>query len=157
MQSVSLLEFLRTGHLGFLRLGMSLQQVISLLGEPDKSSLIDFRRLKPLIIKYGDIELYFPKHKRHIKMIYMDNFKTPCGGSRLDLDPWILRGGVARSEVESHLEQVGIPFSRLPRRIDENVELVMESGVRMLFIEKPEEFDPTVGLYAISLSNSPAN
>ena len=50
-------EFLRTGHLGPLNLGISSNDAMSILGEPDDIS----RKANPLLLRYGRVQLTFWK------------------------------------------------------------------------------------------------
>ena len=56
-------EFLRTGHLGPLNLGISATDVMSSLGEPDGIS----RKSNPLLLVYGRIQLTFWRNAKNPK------------------------------------------------------------------------------------------
>ena len=91
MIEVSLKDFVRTGDFGGLRLEVTEAEILALLGEPDRAGGTSRRRRRPLVWKYGDLELHFEPDDDRLKRIYIDDFDIPRGSRTLVLDPWIIR------------------------------------------------------------------
>jgi hypothetical protein len=73
----SLEEFLTTGHLGPLNVGISPNDVMAILGEPDGIS----RKSNPLLFKYGMVELLFLRIKKEYKHELREMVLDYQGGS----------------------------------------------------------------------------
>ena len=80
MVAVDLLEFIRTGALGPVHLGMTDAQVRQILGEPDMESNLATDPGIPYICKYGDMELYYEQDDGELVTIHTDPKQAPCGG-----------------------------------------------------------------------------
>jgi hypothetical protein len=91
----SLKELVTDGQLGPIRLGIVRAVIAELLGEPDdyssNSRARQRKRLPPAIWKYGDIELHFTDATNRLYLIFLEHFTIPSGGSKLELDPWIIQ------------------------------------------------------------------
>jgi hypothetical protein len=101
-------DLLLRGDLGPVRLNMTPEQVLSLLGESDIGT--DLSRKKGNrgrgIWKYGDVELHFENGT--LFLIYSDGFKdAPLGGSRLTLDPWWIRRNITLPQAKQKLDALG--------------------------------------------------
>ena len=148
---VSMREWLRSGLFGPVRLGMSRAQVHGLLGPPDDTGGTSRRYRTPAIWKYGDIEFHFGRRDDdRLHLIYLDHFAVPTGGRAIALDPWIVRGGLRRPDVEQHLDACGIPYDHAtgPDPTSSTC-LVVSSGVVLDFVERQETRSPPPGLFAI--------
>jgi hypothetical protein len=87
--AVSLREFLRTGALGPIRLGMTRAAVVDMLGKPNAWSVVEITVGLPEIFKYGDIEFYFDEADT-LSAVHADSFDILSGGEALALDSWRL-------------------------------------------------------------------
>jgi len=155
MVLVSLNDFLRSGTLGSIGLGVPRVQVRLALGDPPTQSTVNRRQRLPMTWKYGDVELSFDGDDDRLVSIYLDNFGVPCGAGGLALDPWVLRGGLPSDEAEAALRAAGIGFLHRPWPMSPpDVLLVTQADVRLGFIREPDEFGPPVGLHHIARSTS---
>jgi hypothetical protein len=110
MISASIKEFLKTGRLGPIELGMHQDHMLSLLGEPDGTGT-RLCRNRPTLLLYGVIEFYFDEDADfRLTTIHCDDFKELSGGKAIGLNPWILRGGLPLSDLKAALEREGIKF-----------------------------------------------
>jgi len=148
MKRVSVLAWLRTGTFGPVALGATRSQVQLASGEPDDSGGTSRRRRTPSIWKYGDIELHFGVDGR-VCLVYLDHFQVPTGGAAIDLDPWVLRGGLPREDVARHLTAEHIAF-RVLGDSGNDVHLVLPADITLTFIEHRTPSCPPVGLSSIS-------
>src|SRR3954451_12989552 len=81
----TLAQFLKTGSLGPVVLGMDPFEVVEQIGEPDEES----RKKNPLILKYGSLQLTFwkngPKSQlRDIVLTFLPRFEPPPPSVALD-------------------------------------------------------------------------
>lgn len=154
--AVSLLDWLRTGRFGPLRLGMTRAQVGAILGPlDDHSGRAPMGRL-PSIWKYGDIEFHFGDGGQ-LCAIHTDTFlAAPSGGRAIALDPWILRARVQRAKVEQALTDLGIPFERAPWPFDDNTTRIRVGPcVELGFVDRRRRHAPPPGLVAIGCAVRP--
>ncbi len=154
MIQISLKDFLTTGKLGPVELGMRRQHLLDRFGKPDTMSYPPPKSRTPGIWKYGDVEFHFAsgRAREGIALIHLDHFKTPAAGKRIHLDPWVLRGALSQAKVIKALDDEEIPHdapSRMPRLGTTLVK--MTSGVELIFNDDGGKFMPPIGLYAISL------
>ncbi len=151
MIRVSMREWLHSGLFGPVRLGMSRSHVHELVGPPDDIGGTSRRYHTPAIWKYGDIEFHFGRRDdNRLYLIYLDHFAVPTGGRAIALDPWIIRGGLPRLDVEQHLDARGIPYRHAAGPdLTGSTCLVVGSGVVVQFIDQQEASSPPPGLFAI--------
>jgi hypothetical protein len=127
-------NFLRTGQLGPLTLGMDPSAVELQLGAPDARS----RKNKPLLMKYGPLELTFwslrsqPLQLTQIQMSFINNLQGLPRALRFDdLMPNAVR---YIDDFSRFVEQIGVwPEETL--RGDHESSIVLPSGVRASFID----------------------
>ncbi len=148
MIAVSMLEFLRTGLWGPIRLQMTRSQVQASIGPPDVVSV----KREPAIWKYGDVEFHFVQAA--LVLIHIDHFDPASGlprtGERMRLDPWVIRQGIAQSALEPHLQAQQLPFREV-QRVEPNVAVLrVGAGIQLYFVEQSGAFDPAPGLTALS-------
>jgi hypothetical protein len=153
MISVSLKNFIRTGEFGPVRAGLPRDEVTSILGPPDDHSVPSRRFREPEILKYGDFEWHFSRASTCLWLIYTDGFSIPQGGTRLSLDPWIIRGDLTRHTYQAALAEAGIAFTAIDGPDPNNFCVRAESRVSAQFVESEEGFGPPLGLYALSLKS----
>lgn len=129
----SLAKFLRIGQLGPLTLGMSPASVEVQLGKPEASS----RKLSPLILKYGPLELTFwspraqPPQLVRVSLSLLNSLqKLPLP---LRFEDWTPNATMRIEDFENFLEQIGARPEDTLRGHDES-EIIMQSGVRASFL-----------------------
>ena len=64
----SLVEFLRSGDLGILSIGLTEREVLAAMGQPDDVGVTSRKRKKPCLYLYGDVEIGFdidPPYRIH--------------------------------------------------------------------------------------------
>ena len=74
--AAKLLEFLKTGSLGPIVLGMNPSEVVEHIGDPDQES----QKKNPLTLKYGSLQLVFWRHRsksqlRNIALNFLPKFE----------------------------------------------------------------------------------
>lgn len=149
MVGVSLLEFARSGTFGPVGLGLDRRRTVRLLGAPDEWGAPFKSFKKAAIWKYGTTEFHFSRDV--IWLIHSDDFDVPDGGSRLDLEPWVLHRGMALSALERAMTAAAIPRRIEPCRYEPGaVVLTTAPGVRFVFTET--DHSPALGLSAFSHS-----
>jgi hypothetical protein len=122
-------RFLRTGQLGPLILGMDPNEVRSLLGRPEAQS----RKLNPLLLKYGPLELAFISAKTAaLVLVQMSlSFGRSLTGlpEAVSLREWGLGLETTTSDFNRLLRQWSIsPIITLPPH-----QMILPSGVRAVF------------------------
>ena len=154
MIPISLEDFLRNGAFGPIQLGLARAQVRALFGRPQYTSTIMDNHGRPIMWKYGDIELIFdPDEKGLIGVnLEMPTLAAPSGWRRIVLDPWVLRAGVPPEEIERALQGADISYKYLPARHPGDY-LVLEtaSHVQLGFIREEEDHRPPRGLHYAEL------
>lgn len=128
----SLQEFIQSGVLGSLDVGMSRSAVEECLGAPPSWEAKARGYRKADIWKYGDIELYFQDDV--LWMIFADDFEVPDGGPRIQLDAWIISGDLTQAEAERHLASQSIRYRKEALPYNQNgVRLVAGSDTTLTF------------------------
>ena len=95
--NVNLEEFLRTGVFGAVEFGLTREQVLKMLGEPDFTFTRGKKKV-PTGFEYGDAELYFLTYEdNRLCAIYFDEFKIPKGSQRLNIDACWLRATMSQT------------------------------------------------------------
>lgn len=152
MASIALETFLKTGEFGSIRLGMTRAQIRGRIGRPQVKTTKTDSHGRPIMWKYGDIELTFDPDEDSLVAVTLEMAvgAVPTGWQRLGLDPWELRGGMAPEEVEAALNTAAISYAQLPARFPGDV-LTLETavGVRLGFIGDNEEDWSLRGLHHV--------
>lgn len=149
--NIDTLQFLMTGFFGQITLGCLDNELLAWFGEPDDAS--DYNLRKACIWKYGDIEFHFDDSRR-VALIFAEYFKKyPRGGSRLKVTrSSVLKGEKKLYKVECELKRLGIPFTLEVPSFDTNQTLlILQSGVKLAFINEREEYVKGIGLVNFSL------
>jgi hypothetical protein len=152
MKAVSLEAFFQTGSLGPIRLGMSRAQIQEAVGPPDYVGCTTRKYRQPSLWGYGNMELHFVRGGDELWLIHLENFQVPEAGGNLRLDPWIIRGGMGRSEVEYHLAACQLPFQQIQSPEENCTWLRVGAGIMFIFINERRPYDPPPGLFALSFS-----
>lgn len=143
-------DFLRTGNFGEIQFGMTSNEILNLLGEPDFVFTHE-KSERPTGFEYGNIEFYFVSHKdNRLCSIYLDEFNIPKGSQFLKIDAWKLHSGMSQTETEEFLIQAKIAFH--PTNMPDSTMngIITEGGVELGFIFEADEFSAPEGLYNIS-------
>lgn len=145
--TVSLKRLLATGEFGDLRAGMTIDQVRSLIGEPDACGGASRNYRLPSVYRYETVELWFQqKQPRGLMTLYWEAGES--GAFRLAqtclTEDWDWIPGMSFGEVEDYLNEQSFRFDYVdcwtpPRPPD----LLLPSGVRVTFSEEGQ-------LYAVS-------
>jgi hypothetical protein len=129
----SLATFLNTGQLGPLTLGMNPSSVEIQLGPPEQSS----RKLKPLVLKYGPLELTFwsareqPPQLVQMSLMLLQNWdRLPYA---LHFYDWTPTAQMSLEDFQSFAERVHVRSNELSRGENES-EILFPSGVRAVFV-----------------------
>jgi len=79
---------------------------------------------------------------------------VPRGGAAIDLDPWIIRGGLRASDFVAALEAEGISYEEVPPINSGTRQLSVNSSITFIFNEDDEdEFCDGMGLCKVSARN----
>jgi hypothetical protein len=133
---VSLTEFIRTGTFGFLRLGMTKDEIESQLFAPENWSEKDKRESS--IWAYGNFELHFGKST--LFMIFNDYLHQLDGGTQIQLlDRWILPEAKL-FHVVSELNKMRVDFAKVTDRLL-GTRLNLSNGVSLYFESDAETVD----------------
>lgn len=149
--AASLAQFLRSGNLGPIHLGMARTTVLDMLGKPDDWSTDATPAGLPAIFKYGDIECYFDSDDDTLVCLRADNFEVLSGGAAVHLDAWTLQYGTAQHEVEAQLTAQGIDYRPAhPRNHPPEVTFLKTGGGVVLGFDLRSDDDTTYRLESIS-------
>lgn len=154
MRAISLEAFFQTGSLGPVRLGLSRAQIQEAVGPPEFVGETTRKSRQPAIWSYGDIELHFLQGQDTLWLIHLENFQIPQAGGNLNVDPWIIRGGMARAEMEAYLTACHLPFQQIPSPEENCTWLRVGAGITCIFINEPRSYDSPPGLFALSCSKT---
>jgi hypothetical protein len=133
MIEISMKEFIQAGRFGAVDLGASREIVLQRLGDPDDCSVkLSRKNRKPVIYKYGGVELYLGEDNDAVEMILIDDFETTSPF----IDLWILDNDLEIEQAESELNRQGIDYRKeKSSHLEGYIYLICESGVYMLFVE----------------------
>ena len=127
-------DFLRTGQIGRLAMGMSKDAVRDLLGEPRDTSV----RKHPEIWKYGQVELAFFRTSDGSSpvltsiMYHFDDPTPPPIG--LEMTGWVPTCRTTYEGFSAHLDEAGIAFRTIGASLPQE-SLVLDSTLRVTFSE----------------------
>jgi hypothetical protein len=149
-ERVNLKDVLRTLELGRIHLLQRSDDVVAILGKPDCVGGASRKHCWPAIWKYGDIELLFDYRTREIEMIlinFWDSTTYPSGGAAIQLDPWIIKGGLGLDELIPQLDKEGIDYCEVEPPNPGTRHLLVSSAITMIFNNDPsDEFTGAPGL-----------
>lgn len=143
MPIVSLRDFLGCGRFGFISLGVDRCAIENTFGQPEDANVDSVKgRRTPVIIMYGDVEFHFHPDAG-LWLIYFDRFsgpgRVPVGWGGCQIDPWVIKEGMPRVELEQELERAALPYVLdLKPRFDQE-RLVLPSGVEVGFTIDQDE------------------
>jgi len=156
-ETVNLKDFLLTLILGRIHLGQRADDVVAILGEPECVGGASRKHRWPPIWKYGDIELLFDYRTRQINMVVINFWeqKHPSGGASIQLDPWIIKGGLRLDELTSRLDKEGIDYCEVESLNPGTMQLLVNSAITMIFNDDPDEWMGWDGLCKLCLNRPP--
>ena len=150
---VSFTEFVKTGFFGFLRLGMSKEE-IEYQKFPPEYWLNGKTKETSVIWRYGNIELYFDEQNK-LNRIFTDYVSEIDGGELISItDYWILPNGEIRPTLSltlEHLNTLKLSFTKTVFEVG-YIEIKLSNGVYFLFDppdEKPNEDQNNWLMYVI--------
>jgi hypothetical protein len=113
MINISLLDFFRTGHFGAIALGMTRQEILNLMGEPDDFGYPPTHYHQAGVWKYGDIEFHFGEDLPRLFLIWCDLLPFADNKSRnISLDAWLFGDGKqpSKQDIERGLKAANITY-----------------------------------------------
>lgn len=139
MKKIYLKDFIKTGDFGPVKIGMTKQQVINLLGEPDSDN--DFGS-GTFGLLYSWYEFFFDKKTQALKSIQNDHLQANCSehdemilfkNDKFEIDIWFLKVNhdITYKEVKEILKRENISFSE--EKYWDNDIIKFESGVFLDF------------------------
>lgn len=155
-ENMSLKTFLRTGELGSIKPGLNRNEVTELLGEPDDVGGTSRKHREPAVWKYGDVELLFDRETRKLSLIVINFWEpnVPSAGAALDLDPWIVKGGLQASDLTVALESEGIRYEEVSALNPGTRQFLVSSSITLIFKEDQEEDSDWTGLRKVVAGSS---
>ncbi len=149
---VSVLEFLKSGKFGKVKIDHKKEEVLKTLPKPDIVDYPPYQERKCCILTYGSIELHFIEDV--LCLIHADNFIYLDGGEVLKIDFWVLDGNASEIKLEEMIENLSkekVKFSLLKNKELNNTIIKTEGNVELLFEQKSNSTD--YFLEAISLQS----
>jgi hypothetical protein len=130
---LSLLDFLKTGDFGDIRLGMKRDEILELLGEPEDVRTTVFPNWY-----YNYFQFSFDS-EGILQQISADNIASEFGlvSEDLSIDFWIISNELTLEEVQKALSNESIAYATEKRLDLLNPRIVspLESGVALHFVE----------------------
>jgi hypothetical protein len=128
-------EFIRTGHLGPILLGLSPKEVIAELGDPDGIS----RKSNPLIIRYGRVQLTFLRYEnanQDLREIAIDFRSLPEPlPPAIDFSDWKALEAPTERQFRDFVRQIDyLPIQSPERAISR--QMIFDSGVTATFSDE---------------------
>jgi len=144
MPIVSLRDFLGCGRFGLVPLGADRRALGNAFGQAEDVDADSVKaRRPPAVMKYGDVEFHFQPDTGLMWLIHIDRFtgplRVPVGWGGCQIDPWVIKEGMPRAELEQELERAALPYvlEFKPELYQER--LALRSGVEVGFtIDKDE-------------------
>lgn len=153
---VNLKALLQTGRLGEIYLGQLEREVFNILGTPDFAHAGTRKLRRPSLFSYGDLEFYFEDSSRQLSLINL-NFlsfwqrEIPSGGEKLQIEPWVLKAGLAPEGLIKYLNQEAINFCDVePINIDTR-QLLINKMTTLIFNNMTKECGDYSGLCKLSV------
>jgi hypothetical protein len=143
MPIVSLRDFFACGRFGFISLGVDHRAIENAFGPPEDADTDSVRRRRaPAIMKYGDVEFHLLPDKG-LWLVHIDRFsgpgRIPIGWEGCQIDPWVIKEGMSRGELEQELERAALAYVLKPRPELHQERLVLSSGVQIGFALNEDE------------------
>jgi len=137
MIQTSILDLAASGDLGSLFHDLSHDELRALVGAPSEWGT-QATQERAEIWRYGDIEFHFINRK--VYLICSDHGDMTLANGSLQIDPWILRRGLALEDFESALAEASIPYETVVPDFDPTQRIVATiSGARFTFTDEPDD------------------
>lgn len=137
MIQTSIRDLAASGDLGSRCHDLSHEELRTLLGAPGGWGP-QATQEQAKIWRYGDIEFHFSNRK--VFLIFSDHGDMTVANGSLQIDPWILRRGLALEDFESALAGASIPYETITPGFDPAQRIVTTiSGARFTFSDDPDE------------------
>jgi len=149
MYRIDLLDFLRTGEFGPVKIGMTREQVVHELGTPtDVSS-----DAEGSIYLYGSVEMGFIAGR--LKFIHLHRFRDrPHGTRTCHIISDGFRKWMSLKDAKSLLHEHGIDFNEKKDPWNPGQLLITRAGVELYFDKKDRDGSIVIGLEMITSSES---
>lgn len=133
--NISLKQFLETGRLGDLRLGISIERVHTLLGKPDSVDGVSRKHPWPSIYIYVNVEIFFSRGMSPLcRGIEWQAGRGPFHLRSMDtVEDWSLMLGARRPAVEAYLKGTGLVLEDYSSDTPKRESLLLRSGVVLDF------------------------
>src|SRR5579862_1166262 len=138
---VSLKQFLQTGFLGELRPGLTIRQVLDLLGEPDMTGGSSQKYRHPSFYLYGTVEVCFSRTCPYeVLSLHWDGGDK--GAFRLtaacEVVDWAFSPGMSLEDVVAFLRSNQLPFEYCEKTFKQLgiSKFILRSGIHITFDEK---------------------
>ena len=153
MKTIKILDFLKTGHLGDVHLGMTIPEVIAVLGQPTEQ----YQLRNGFLLAYGGWEIHFAQESPHKAfLIHHDELVYDCTNHdeviRFENEHFALDLGIIKpftqvrvKEVKQWLDAAQITYHIEPKEGQPLMKL--NSGVYLDFLDV-EPVVPEVGVHA---------
>lgn len=150
-ETANLKDFPQTLKLGRIYLGLHENDVAAILGEADCLGGTSRKYPRPVILKYGDIELIFDNQMRQVSSILINFWEDgyPSGGAAIQLDPWIIKGGLLPDELILQLDNEGIDYCEVEPINLGTRQLLVNSAITIIFNNDHDEWEGDAGLRKI--------
>ncbi|PKV51537.1 hypothetical protein ATE84_3622 [Aquimarina sp. MAR_2010_214] len=136
---IDILDFVKTGEFGFLKLGESKEEIIS-QGFPPEDWLNGETKESSRIWRYGNIELHFD-NGNHLSGIFTDYVSDiDCGESISISNWWILPNGKASPDLLSTIKELNylnLDYTKTTFNVG-YIELKLSNGIYFSF-DHPDE------------------
>lgn len=126
---VNLREFLQTGTLGDLAIGLSTAEVRQILGNPEDTSIGKANR--PIIWKYGALQLHFDHDHLNFVGLYFRNGEEAWPDA-LCWEGWMPTAQTTLPELQDHLAGVGLQTC-IDLDEQDQITLLVGPGVTVIF------------------------
>ncbi len=155
MKKISLKEFISTGVIGGIYIGMKDSEILPLIGKPDLVGGNSRKHRVPNIWKYGDFEFIFERKEQKLVHIVANFWKNGCEpslGNSIYLDSFGIKGGMRAEDFINLLYSKNIAFKDLPSPTNETKEFLVNDVTHFIFNIDEKEFDDWIGLVKIICS-----
>lgn len=146
--NVNLKDFILNGEWGSIKLGMTRNEILNKIGEPEDWLSNVKNKNSSVIWRYGNIEFYFgmsgiKENKDKLEMIFTDYLTNINGGNTFDIDKWFFKK-YKNNKVPKHLQlkkikkifyKNKISFKLAEKKYNDfkQFELTSKSGVKLTF------------------------
>ena len=132
----SLLDFLKTGAIGELRLGLTADEVLALLGLPDDVGGTSRKYPRPSVYVFGSVEVFFTQSRpARCVGLWWYAHRGPFRLAATQPDGQLLSPGMRREEVEARLTNAGLTFHAPAHEEGIAPTRVLASGVTVVLDE----------------------